>query len=145
MSDVRAILVEKGSQVISVSPSATVLEAALIMNEHKIGALVVCEGGRVRGIFTERDVLRRVVAQRLDPVKAMVSEVMTREVVCCEEQTTIDEARTIFRDRKIRHLPVCTQDGLIKGMISIGDLNAHRLQGQETTIHFLQEYLYGRV
>jgi CBS domain-containing protein len=144
MSDIRAILADKGSYVFSISPAASVLDAALLMNEQKVGALVVCEGGRICGIVTERDVLRRVVAQRLDPADTLIEQVMTREVVCCEESTTIEEARTVFRDRKIRHLPVCNQDGYLQGIISIGDLNAFRLSGQETTIHFLQEYLYGR-
>jgi CBS domain-containing protein len=143
MPKVTQILSAKGSQVLSVSPNATVLDAALLMNEHKIGALVVSEAGNVVGIFTERDVLRRVVAKRLDPANVRIADVMTREVVCCELDTEIEEAKAVFMNRRIRHLPVVDADGYLQGLISIGDLNAFQLDGHERTIHYLHEYLYG--
>jgi CBS domain-containing protein len=139
------ILATKGSQVWTVGSSATVLDAALLMNEHKIGALVVCDGRRVAGMFTERDVLRRVVSERRDPATVTVGDVMTKEVICCTPETTIDEARGAMKNRRIRHLPVCDGDGGLKGLVSIGDLNAYENSSQEQTIHLLHEYLYGRV
>ncbi len=143
MSDVSSILRQKGSHVLSVGPSATVLDAALLMNEHRVGAVVVVERGRLAGMFTERDVLRRVVAERRDPAGVRVREVMTDDVTVCEPGTDADDARCLFKERRIRHLPVVDDDGRVCGMISIGDLNAWELDGQECKIRALEAYLYG--
>jgi CBS domain-containing protein len=145
MGTVREILGRKGSQVWSVGKEATVLDAALLMNEHRVGALVVLEEGRVAGMFTERDVLQRIVAARRDPVTTRVAEVMTEEVVCGTLETSVEEARGAMKNRRIRHLPLVDGDRRLLGLISIGDLNAHEVSTQELTIHLLQEYLYGRV
>jgi CBS domain-containing protein len=145
MGTVREILTRKGTQVWSVGKEATVLDAALLMNEHRVGALVVLEDGRVAGMFTERDVLSRVVAARRDPTATRVHEVMTEEIVCGTLETSIEEARGAMKNRRIRHLPLVDGDRRLLGLISIGDLNAHEATSQEQTIHLLQEYLYGRV
>jgi CBS domain-containing protein len=145
MATVRLILAKKGSHVFTVGKHATVLDAALLMNEHRIGALVVVESGRVSGMFTERDVLHRVVAQQRDPASTLVAEVMTTEVAVCTPDTTIEEARGAMKNRRIRHLPLVDGDNQLQGLISIGDLNAHETSDNEHTIHLLQEYLYGRV
>jgi CBS domain-containing protein len=142
---VNDLLTIKGSRVMSTEPQTSVLDAALTMNEHKIGCLVVCEKGRVLGIFSERDVLHRVVAQRRDPATTKVRDVMTSEVVCCQPDTPLDEVRSVFKDRRIRHLPVVDGQGQLAGLISIGDLNAYQTSNHEYTIHFLNEYIYGRV
>ena len=145
MPSVMDILADKGSDVYTIGPSATVLEATHAMNDQKIGALVVKDGGgRVMGIFTERDVLRRVIAEERSPRSVRVGEVMTRDVVCCGPETDIDEASRIMRDRKVRHLPICDGDGTLLGLVSIGDLNAYHASTQEAQIHFLSEYVYGR-
>jgi CBS domain-containing protein len=144
MALVREILERKGPHVWTTGPAATVLDAATTMNQHRVGALVVVEGGRVVGIFTERDVLMRVVAGRKDPAVTKVSEVMTAEVVCCSPETTADEARGAMRDRRIRHLPVAGADGRLLGLISIGDLNAQLQAAQEQTLFLLTEYIHGR-
>jgi CBS domain-containing protein len=142
MPNVREILARKGTRVYTIDPGATVLEAAFLMNDHKIGALVVTEGSRVVGMFTERDVLRRVVGERRDPALTLVSDVMTTEVFCCTFETKIEEARVAMKDR---HLPVVDADQRLQGLVSIGDLNAHAASSQEQTIYLLQEYIYGRV
>jgi CBS domain-containing protein len=145
MPHVGEILERKGQAIHAVGPHATVMDAVTLMNEHKIGALVVQEAGEVRGIFTERDLMRRVVGEGLDPRRTAVASVMTTDVVCCGESTTIDEARTILRNRRIRHLPVVDDRRRLRGLVSIGDLNAWMLDGQQATIHYLHEYIYGRV
>ena len=145
MATVRDILAVKGTHVLSIGPAATVFDAAVLMNEHKTGSLVVIESGQVRGIFTERDILLKVVGQLRDPSQTRVGEVMTTEVVCCQLHTTVAEARGVMKNRRIRHMPVLDGDGGIGGLVSIGDLNAHEAHDQELTIHLLQEYIYGHV
>jgi CBS domain-containing protein len=144
MPNVRELLRVKGNHVFSIGGGAKAMDGALLMNEHKIGALVVMDEGRVIGMFTERDVLQRVVAERRDPADTIVEEVMTREVVYCSPDTSLEEARSAMKNRRIRHLPVVEDEKLV-GLISIGDLNAHQANSQEQTIHQLHEYLYGRV
>jgi CBS domain-containing protein len=145
MNTVKSILGDKGGQVWSVGPGASVLDAAVLMNEHKIGALVVLEGGHLVGIFTERDVLRRVVGEARNPAATPVADVMTTELICCAPETTLEEARGVMMNRRIRHLPVLDGEGQLLGLVSIGDLNARQEHAREQHIHLLNEYLYGRV
>ncbi len=144
MATVKDILTRKGSQVFSIGKDATVLEGARLMNEYKIGCLVVIDNERVSGIFTERDVLSRVVAGHRNPVTTRVHEVMTCEMVCCQPDTDLEEARSVFKNRRIRHLPVVDEGQGLLGLVSIGDLNAYDADAKECTIHLLQEYIYGR-
>ncbi len=145
MATVNEILSHKSGHVFSIGPSATVLEAAMSMYDHKVGCVVVLEAGRLCGIFTERDILRRIVAVGSDPATTLVSDVMTEEVACCRPGTTIEEARSVMKNRRIRHLPVMDEARRLRGLISIGDLNAYLTTDQEITIQCLHEYLYGRV
>jgi len=145
MSRIVDILEQKVRDVVCIAPSATVRDAAEKMNEHRIGSLVVIEGDRVAGMFTERDVLRRVVGEGRDPMRTAVRDVMTRDVICCGSRMTVDEARGLLKHKRIRHLPVLDEDQRLVGMISIGDLNAWELNGQEVAIANLHEYIYGRV
>lgn len=145
MSTVRDILAKKGSQVWSIGGDWTVLDAARFMTEHKIGALPVLDGEHISGMFSERDILQRIVAEARDPAQTSVGEVMTVEVACCTPETTLEEARGAMKNRRIRHLPVVDGDERLLGLISIGDLNAFQVAHQEQTIFLLNEYLYGRV
>lgn len=145
MATARDMLSKKGSDVQCIRPSATVLEATQVMNRHKVGCLVVLEGERIVGIFTERDVLRRVVAAELPPSRTCLSEVMTHDVQVCTGDTDLDELRNAMMTRRIRHMPVVDSLGGLLGIISIGDLNAWEAEGREEAIHSLSEYIYGRV
>ena len=145
MATIREILAVKGPHVQSVGPDATVLDAALLMNEHKIGSLLVMDGGRLVGIITERDLLQKVVSQRRDPATTPVHMVMSDQVACCRPETTVDEARGVMKNRRIRHLPVLDEGDQLLGLVSIGDLNAFLSHDQELTIHILHEYIHGRV
>ncbi len=145
MATVAQILAEKGTQVLTIGPEATVLDAALLMNEHKIGSLVVQDAGQVLGIITERDILQRVVGLRRDPGETRVPDVMTTAVIYCQLRTTVEAARSVMKNRRIRHLPVLDEAKRLCGLISIGDLNAYQATSQERTIYVLQEYIYGRV
>lgn len=138
------LLAHKDNRVMTVGVDATALDAAVLMNDHKIGALVVTENRRVIGMFTERDVLRRIVAERRDPATVHVGEVMTDDVVCATPETSLEEARVVMKTRRIRHLPIVDDARHLLGIISIGDLNAWLVDGHEKTIHYLHEYIYGR-
>jgi CBS domain-containing protein len=145
MANVRDILAKKGSHILMTGKDTSVLQAAILMNDHKIGALVVVDAGRVVGMFTERDILQRVVAGQRDPARTCVGDVMTAEVLCCTPQTSIEEARTVMKERRIRHLPVIDAEDRLQGLVSIGDLNAYEAASQEQTIFLMSEYIYGRV
>lgn len=142
MTTVQRILEHKALRVISIAEDATVLDAARRMNEHRIGALVVTRADKVVGIFTERDILCRVVAEQRDPAQLKVGTVMTTPVAVCTPQTAPDECRAVMRAKRLRHLPV-VEDGRLVGMLSIGDLNEAHAQAQAQTIEYLNEYLYG--
>ena len=144
MPQVCDVIRSKGTHVHAVSPDTTVFDAIQQMNQFKIGAVLVMQGDQVVGIFTERDVLRRVVAEERAPRKITVGEVMTRDIICCEPETDLDDVANIMKKRKIRHIPVCDDNGKVHGMISIGDLNAFHASNQEAQIHFLHDYIYGR-
>lgn len=133
------------SRVHTIAPAASVLDAVEKMNELKIGGLIVMEDGQVLGIFTERDVLRRVIGEMRRASTTAISEVMTREVVCVEPSTDLDDVSELMRSRRIRHLPVCDADGKLLGMVSIGDVNAYHAGNREATLHYLNDYIYGRV
>jgi len=142
---VNDILRHKGSEVYTIAVSATVLQATQLMNRHRIGALVVVDQDRVAGMFTERDVLARVVAEERPPCRTSVAEVMSTDVIVVHPDTDLDDASRIMKDRRVRHLPVVDGDGRLVGLVSIGDINALHASDQQATIHFLHDYIYGRV
>lgn len=142
MHRVQQILESKGKAVFSITEDATAMDAAKVMNEHHIGALVVTRGEKVVGIFTERDILNRVVAQQRDPAETVVRDVMTTPVACCAPGTGRAECRGVMRSRRIRHLPVVDDDRLV-GMISIGDIIEDEGAEQQETIRYLYEYMHG--
>jgi CBS domain-containing protein len=144
MAKIADLIARKGARVHCVAPSFTVLDAIQLMNQQKIGAVVVSLNDRIVGMFTERDVLTRVVGQR-DPAQTLIEDVMTLDVAFCRPGTDVDQVSAIMRTRRIRHLPVCDDEGRLLGLISIGDLNAFYSDGQEAEIHYLHEYIHGRV
>ena len=142
MPNAQSILDKKGADVATSGSKTTVLDAAKIMNQKKIGAVVVTDGDRVIGIFTERDILNRVVAAGKDPKVTPIGEVMTSPMACCRRDTRIAECKTVMSQKRIRHLPV-VEDGKLYGMISAGDILASEVTDQQATIEYLHEYLYG--
>ncbi len=142
MHTVQHILDKKRGPVACIDAEATVLDAAKLMNERHIGALVVTRREKLIGIFTERDILNRVVAVQSTPAEAFVKDVMTTPVACCRRKTTEGECRAVMRRKRIRHLPVVEDDRLV-GIISIGDIIEDESAEKDETIHYLHEYLYG--
>lgn len=135
------VLDHKGSDVQAITPDTTVIAAVQRMNERKIGALLVIDGDRPVGIFTERDVLVRVVAAGLDPRTTPVSEVMTRNPVVVRSDVTVKEALFVITQRRCRHLPVVDDDTGVRGLISIGDLTSWLVRDQQRTIEDLHDYM----
>lgn len=144
MHQVADLLAQKGFAVHTVGPEVMVLRATQIMNQHKIGSLVVMEDGLLIGIFTERDVLRRVVAEERNPSTTPIRTVMTAHPLCCTPSDELDQVGSLMKNRRVRHVPVCDASGHVLGMVSIGDINAMHATTQEQTIHFLNDYIYGR-
>ena len=118
----KTVLADKGRQVYVVSPNTSVRQAVREMNEKGVGALLVVDHGDPVGIFTERDVLRRVVDPGLNPDATLVRRVMTVEIAVVEPTTTVEQAMSVMTQKRCRHLPV-VEDGRVVGMVSIGDLD----------------------
>jgi len=142
MPNAKSILDKKGADVATVERKTTVLEAAKTMNQRRIGAVVVTEGERVVGIFTERDILNRIVAAGKDPKTTPVGEVMTSPMACCRRDTLLADCKNVMSQKRIRHLPV-VEEGKLFGMISTGDILASEVSDKQATIEYLHEYLHG--
>lgn len=142
MAVVRDILARKGSEVVTAAPEDSVLQAAQRMNTRGIGALPVVQAGNLVGIFTERDVMRRVVAEGRDPERTTLLEVMTSRLISTTPEMGIDECGALMTAQRIRHLPVRSPSGELLGIITIGDLLAYQLADQAATIAQLNSYVY---
>lgn len=141
-TSISVLLEHKGSSVFSVPPNLTIAAAVQEMNRHKIGAVVVLADGRLVGIFTERDVLSRVVAANLDPKTTPIEQVMTRDPVTVPSTTTVEEVMTLFTNRRFRHLPVM-DGGRLMGLISIGDILRRMVETHRHEAEQLKQYIAG--
>ncbi len=140
---VRSILEAKGRAVWSVAPDARVLDAVAILAEKDIGALVVLSGGRLVGMFSERDYARKLVLQGKTSKDTKVSEVMSVQVYSVDAAQTVDDCLRLMTQHRIRHLPVLEDDVLI-GVVSIGDLVNAIISAQAQTIQQLSSYISGK-
>ncbi len=142
MSTVADVLRKKGSDVATVTPEQSVLDAAKIMHEKHIGSVLVLDGDNIVGIFTERDLMNRIVAEGRDPKTTSVKSVMTERITCCTPESTLDACRTAMSTNKIRHVPVVNKGKLV-GIISSGDILARELKDSEESLRYLHEYMQG--
>lgn len=140
---VRSILTAKGRAVWSVSVETSVYDAILLMAEKDVGALVVLEGGKLAGMFSERDYARKVILHGKVSREILVREVMSTPVVTVSPDQTVDECMRIVTHHRIRHLPV-VEGGELVGVISIGDLVNWIISAQAATIHQLSSYIAGQ-
>jgi CBS domain-containing protein len=106
----------------TVSPESTVIEAVKLMNDQKVGAVAVLENGVLAGIFTERDLMIRVVLEDKDPKRTRVSEVMTEKPICVNQDIHMGEALRIMTEHHFRHLPVVDDNHEVLGLLSIRNL-----------------------
>jgi CBS domain-containing protein len=144
MATVREVLARKAHLrpgLLTVEATTSVRDAARLMAEHGIGGVPVLADGRIVGIFTERDILRRVVAEGRDADATPVREVMTHPVVVTTSSTPLDECAAVMTSRRLRHVPIVDGDALV-GMVTIGDVLALRAAEQEVTIAELNRYVF---
>jgi CBS domain-containing protein len=119
----------EGEAIHSVGPDTPVTECVRLMTAEKIGALVVIDGERLKGIFTERDALNKVLAAGLDPGSTKVSKVMTKDPYCISPTTTVGDAMELITARRFRHLPI-VENGKLLAVVSSGDLTRWLVKDQ---------------
>ena len=138
--NVEVILKEKGGDIISISPSASVSDAAALLSGRKIGALVVTDGSSLSGILSERDIVRAVVSHGAEALGEPVSNFMTENVVTCSRDDTTLRLMDLMTGGRFRHLPV-VEDGQVIGLISIGDVVKARIAETEMEAEQLKMYI----
>ncbi len=136
------ILNQKGANVWSILPEATVFEAIQLMADKNIGALLVVTHGKLIGILSERDYTRKVALRGKSSKQTAVKEIISGRVITVTPSHTIEDCMRLMTDHRIRHLPVLDGDQIL-GVISIGDLVNWIISAQTTTIHQLQTYIAG--
>ncbi len=140
MKTVSQLLQGKGSQVLSVTPEASVFDALKLMADKNVGALLVMSDGALRGILSERDYARKVILLGKSSHELAVSEIMSDKVVSVTLSQTVDECMALMSGRRIRHLPV-VDNGKVVGVLSIGDLVKAVIEMQQQTIQQLESYI----
>ena len=139
--NVDAILRAKGAGVETARPDWTVLKAVQKLADLGVGALVVSiDGQRIAGIISERDVMRQIANGGPATLERPVDEVMVREVITCSRDDTVNQLMTVMTERRIRHLPV-VDDGLLVGIVSIGDVVKRRIEETEHEAEALRQYI----
>jgi len=143
MYSVKDILSEKGYEVVTIDPEATVYEALKKMAGKNIGALLVMKDGKVAGVFSERDYARKTVLMGKSSRDSKVGELLSDRVFYVKPSTTTTECMQLMTDHRVRHLPVIDKDKLI-GIVSIGDIVNKIIQGHKKTIQQLEDYILGK-
>lgn len=143
---VKAILVHKGNKVVTLEPAATLCDAVKVLDQHRIGAVVITDADeKILGILSERDIVRTLahnirVAGGCQLCDAPVESVMTREVATCQQSDTVYDLMERMTTRKFRHVPV-VDNGRLTGIISIGDVVKYRLAEMAFESNALREYI----
>jgi CBS domain-containing protein len=140
MRNVQQLLENKPHRLLSISPTASVLDALRQMAEKEVGALVVLDGEKLAGIFSERDYARKIILFGKSSHDTAVSEIMTANVVCVRPTQSADECMALMTGRRVRHLPVLSEDKVV-GVISIGDVVKEMIDDQRRTIEQLEQYI----
>lgn len=138
---VATILGDKGREVVTTNPDATLLDVVETLREHRIGCIVVTDGkDGIAGIVSERDVVRAIAASGADILNSPVSGCMTRKVVTCGVDDTIDTIMAKMTEGRFRHMPV-VEEGKLAGLISIGDVVKLRLEQAEQEASAMRDYI----
>lgn len=139
---IEQILKTKGSDVMTIDASHTLAEAARILDEARIGAIVAMNGDNLAGVLSERDILRQVARHGADALAMTVENSMTRGVITATPTETIDACLGRMTDRRIRHLPIL-RDGSLAGIISIGDLVKWKIEETKAEADAMADYIKG--
>ncbi|NNF17938.1 MAG: CBS domain-containing protein [Gammaproteobacteria bacterium] len=142
MQHVKDILAHKSNQVWSVTPDTTVFDALKKMSDKSIGSLLVMEGEKLVGLFSERDYARKVVLHDKSSRTMPVTEIMTRRILCVSPERSVEECMALMTDQRVRHLPVIENKQVV-GVVSIGDLVKAIMHDQQILIDQLQQYITG--
>ena len=142
MHTIQHCLQNKGSDVWSIHPDASVFDALNLMADKNIGALLVIENGKLAGMFSERDYARKVILQGKTSRETRVREIMSSRVFHVEYNQSIEDCMALMTEKHIRHLPVL-EEGAIVGVISIGDVVKEIIAEQEFVINQLENYISG--
>lgn len=142
MTTVRQLLDQKGRNVWSIHPDATVFEAVAKMDEKDVGSLVVMDGEKLVGIVTERHYARNIVLKGKASPTTPVGEIMERRVVCATPEQTVEQCMAVMSEKHVRHLPVLEGEKMI-GIISIGDLVKNIIGDQKFIIEQLIHFVHG--
>ena len=138
---VRSILDQKGRDVVTLDPDATLAEAASLLGSRRIGAVVVTKGDRkIAGILSERDIVRAIGEYGAEALSLAVGKVMTSRVSTCREANTVNDVMEVMTRGRFRHLPV-ERDGHLDGIVSIGDVVKLRIEEVEREAAQIREYI----
>jgi CBS domain-containing protein len=143
MKTVAELLRIKPARVVTVAPTQSVLEAIKVLAAEDIGAAIVMEGGRLAGIFSERDYTRKVILKGRSSDTTRVEEIMTPNVIVVTPRTRTRECMQLMSEKNIRHLPV-VDEGRVIGMVSIRDIVSDIIADQDFTIEQLEHYISGQ-
>jgi CBS domain-containing protein len=143
MERVADLLKGKESRLLTIASDSSVYDAVKQMVEANVGSLLVTVDGRIEGIVTERDYLRRVTLEGRTDQDTSVSEIMTAPLIVVQPETSVDECMAVMTDRRIRHMPV-VDDGDVVAMISIGDIVKYQSTQQSFKIQYLTDYITAR-
>ena len=142
MKTVAQLLKLKPTGVVGIAPQVTVLDAVKLLAEKNVGAVLVMDGPRLVGLFSERDYARKVDLKGKSSAHTLVSEVMTRDVVFVSPTHTNEDCMALMTDKRVRHLPVVANDQVV-GLLSIGDLVKDIISEQQFIINQLESYIHG--
>ena len=140
---IRDILRYKGQEVWAISPDSSVYDAVEIMADKHVGALLVLSENTLVGVISERDYARKIILSGKSSRSTRVSEIMSSPVISADPSHVIDECMKTMTEKRIRHLPV-VEDGIVIGVVSIGDLVRWIISTQDHTIQQLQNYIAGK-
>ena len=130
----------RGKETYRVEADQPVQDVVNLMVEHNIGAVAVMRNGELAGLFTERDLMKRVVHEKRDPHTTRVADVMTRDLTVVTPERSLEDCLELMRERGFRHLPVC-QGKLLRGVISLRDLLAHAVVEKDGEVQMMRAYI----
>ncbi|WP_341228178.1 CBS domain-containing protein [uncultured Arcticibacterium sp.] len=132
-------------EIVTVTPTTTVIEALAVLEKYKIGAVLVMENGELKGIFSERDYARKGIIKGRKAKSTFMSDVMTTNVITAKVTAGIRDCMELMTNGHFRHLPVVNEEDKVVGVLSVGDIVNGLIKEQRTHINFLENYISGSI